>query len=1053
MKSGLPHTQVLCIYQDATGYIWAGTMGGGVSKFNGLTFKNYDLEQGLTNSIVRAITQDSAGRMWFGTMGGGLFYLQNDSIYAFQDSIIDNTVYSLFTDAKGQVWVGSAIGITLIDKMKAKPFPIKIPAYAVTHIMGDAKNNVWFNYNDTYGIYNYSEQRLTKIDTTVGFTKNTVLFCYEDIDGIIWAGTADGLYSFSSESEHPNIKFHDKLEGIPESFTFEITEDRFGNLIIGTAKDGFIRWNKKTGKKVFINHNNGTLADNIFRVLKDREGNVWLSPYGDGLSKFNDALFTRYSSKEGIKNRIVSGIVSQGDSTWIATSNGIFLGIDGKYNQQFATQTSTSITAIYKDIFNRIWFTGDHQIGYFKNGKIVDLDPTHSKIKAGKGITGDSKGNIYINTWGDGIWKYTDQLNPFPTPDSIITSHTYSVTIDSKDNLWISSFGYGAIKMEGEKIKTFAQPEGLLSDKIFTVVEGKNETMYLGTNGGGLAILQHDKLVKNITKADGLLHNSIVSVCIDGNNIWCGSVKGLDKIIRQSNGEFTIQNYTKWEGFDAECMLSSIAKSKTGELLIGTDEGLIVYHPEEDQHLKVLPGIIITAVELDYGETDYMKYCTSSNEINGLPIDLVLPSTVKRISFKFDGVCMNYADDLSYSYRLKGLDDKFSPPIFSSEITFHDLAAGVYTFEVVATSHGVASTTATYTFEVLKPFWKTWWFIGLVLILIVLTIFAFLRWRTASLRKAKNLLERTVRKRTSELRTQKEIVEEKNKEILDSITYAKRIQSAILPPNKVVKEYLKESFIIYKPKDIVAGDFYWMEHKDGKVLFAVADCTGHGVPGAMVSVVCNNALNRSVREHGLTDPGKILDKSREIVVQEFEKSDQEVKDGMDIALCSLTFNVKGLPARSGTDGKFKNPKTVALLQYAGAQNPLWIIRDCHTEPVEVLDNPNTSIFRQAKNDTLCILETKGNKQPIGKFENVVPFTTHTFELKENDIIYIFSDGYVDQFGGEKGKKFKTKSFRELLLEISSKPMEEQKVLIEKAFDAWKGSNDQVDDVCVIGVRI
>jgi len=134
---------------------------------------------------------------------------------------------------------------------------------------------------------------------------------------------------------------------------------------------------------------------------------------------------------------------------------------------------------------------------------------------------------------------------------------------------------------------------------------------------------------------------------------------------------------------------------------------------------------------------------------------------------------------------------------------------------------------------------------------------------------------------------QKQVVDHKNKEILDSIKYAKRIQAAILPPNMLVKEYLQDSFVLYKPKDIVAGDFYWMEHKEDKVLFAAADCTGHGVPGAMVSVVCNNALNRAVREHGLTDPGKILDKSRQIVIKEFEKSNEDVSDGMDIAICSL----------------------------------------------------------------------------------------------------------------------------------------------------------------------
>ncbi|MBL4594128.1 MAG: serine/threonine-protein phosphatase, partial [Flavobacteriales bacterium] len=209
-------------------------------------------------------------------------------------------------------------------------------------------------------------------------------------------------------------------------------------------------------------------------------------------------------------------------------------------------------------------------------------------------------------------------------------------------------------------------------------------------------------------------------------------------------------------------------------------------------------------------------------------------------------------------------------------------------------------------------------------------------------------------------------------------------------------------------KDIVAGDFYWIEQKEGEVLFAAADCTGHGVPGAMVSVVCNNALNRSVREHGLTDPGLILDKTREIVVQEFEKSDEDVNDGMDIALCSLEGNT---------------------LKYAGAHNPLWIIRGGE------------------------IIETKANKQPIGQFDNSLQYTTHSFELQKGDSIYIFSDGYVDQFGGEKGKKFKTRAFRELLLSIQESSMDEQKIIIDDAFETWKGDLEQIDDVCVIGIRI
>jgi serine phosphatase RsbU (regulator of sigma subunit) len=274
-------------------------------------------------------------------------------------------------------------------------------------------------------------------------------------------------------------------------------------------------------------------------------------------------------------------------------------------------------------------------------------------------------------------------------------------------------------------------------------------------------------------------------------------------------------------------------------------------------------------------------------------------------------------------------------------------------------------------------------------------------------------------------------IRQKNKEIMESLSYAKRIQSALLPADHLVKKHLKDSFVLYRPKDIVAGDFYWLEAVNAApsspagggstILFAAADCTGHGVPGAMVSVICSNGLNRAVREYGLTDPGKVLDKTREIVVQELnaglrnsEKSEDDVKDGMDIALCVL-------------DG--------SKLLYAGAHNPLWIIR-------------------KGADGQACreILEIKADKEPIGKYDAVSPYKTHSHDLESGDTIYIFSDGFVDQFGGPKGKKYKARAFRELLLSVQDEPMRSQQKLIEEAFEAWKGDLEQVDDVCVMGVR-
>ena len=269
-------------------------------------------------------------------------------------------------------------------------------------------------------------------------------------------------------------------------------------------------------------------------------------------------------------------------------------------------------------------------------------------------------------------------------------------------------------------------------------------------------------------------------------------------------------------------------------------------------------------------------------------------------------------------------------------------------------------------------------------------------------------------------------IEEKNKEILDSIRYAKRIQSAILPPKSRIQQYLPKAFILYQPKDVVAGDFYWLEQKHNRLFLAAADCTGHGVPGAMVSVVCNNGLNRSVRETGLTVPGQILNKTREIVLEEFEKSEEKVNDGMDIALVSIPFDEKSV------ENKFSYDTDDSItLRFSGAHNPLWIIRK----------------------DSFEIEEYKANKQPIGKFEKAVDFDTVDVKLFKGDTFYLFTDGFADQFGGEKGKKMKKGNFKKVLLSLQQLDMKDQKEKLHKDFENWRGDYEQIDDVCVIGVRV
>jgi serine phosphatase RsbU (regulator of sigma subunit)/uncharacterized protein YozE (UPF0346 family) len=310
--------------------------------------------------------------------------------------------------------------------------------------------------------------------------------------------------------------------------------------------------------------------------------------------------------------------------------------------------------------------------------------------------------------------------------------------------------------------------------------------------------------------------------------------------------------------------------------------------------------------------------------------------------------------------------------------------------------------------------------------LIMVLLLAGISFRAYRQKQKDNVL---IAAQKNEVEEQREQLQEKNKEITDSITYAKRIQEAILPPNRLVKEHLNNSFILYKPKDIVAGDFYWMEVQDEWTVFAAADCTGHGVPGAMVSVVCSNALNRAVREFGLIEPAKILDKTLEIVIERFEKSEEDVKDGMDISLCAL------------------NAKTNEL-QWAGAQNPLWLITQ---RDIPVLREAEDG--RHMHTAGLHLYEVKGDKQPIGKYADPHPFTNHSIQLEPGDSLYIFSDGYPDQFGGPKGKKLKTKAFKEFLLSIQDTPIHDQRKLINQHFETWQGDLEQIDDVCVMGVRV
>ena len=334
-----------------------------------------------------------------------------------------------------------------------------------------------------------------------------------------------------------------------------------------------------------------------------------------------------------------------------------------------------------------------------------------------------------------------------------------------------------------------------------------------------------------------------------------------------------------------------------------------------------------------------------------------------------------------------------------------------------------------YSFSIEPPFWQTKWFYFLSIAFLIGGILVYIRYRTTALEKTKRKLEHQVKIRTTEviiqkeeIEKQKEIIELKNKDVTDSLNYAKQIQEALLPTDEEIKAALPESFILFMPQHIVSGDFYWFSHASCNnehnvkdcILIAAADCTGHGVPGALMSMIGSTTLSEIVNEKKITLPGPILhalDNGIRTSLRQ-HKQDALSRDGMDIALCCSDYENM-------------------LLHFAGAQRPMYLFSEGQLE------------------------EIKGSKAPIGGYfvDEERTFTNNTIKIKKDDIIYMFSDGFIDQFGGEKNKKFLTKNFKSLLTDIHLQPMGLQKMVLKQTFLEWKGKNEQADDILIIGLKI
>lgn len=1059
LKEGLSRSGVYHILQDRAGFLWVGTEGGGVCKFDGKTFSSYTRHHGLASENVRVIFEDDRGVLWFGT-ANGLSYFNGRTFNSLttDDGIADNFVRSITQDHEGNLWIGTNKGISIIDPdekgVSGKlSFSFSLPHMKVRSLLAQ-DDIVWIGTDQ--GLVKYQDHKVTVIDRKDGLSNQLILNLYVDRDGALWIGTQEGINKY----HNGKVEYWTILDGLIHNRVRSITQDNYGQIWIGTSS-GISIFNGE--EFVSVSEENGLSNERIRCVTHDSFENIWVGTYFGGIMKYNHQDFIAYTPSEGlVSNQILSINEDEKGDIIVGTYDGVSK-MKIVNNSLVGSKTvnlenglsSNSVRAVFKDEHKKYWYGTDLGITIIGGDSITQINEEDGLQNTA--ITTIKKYNdkYWIGTQnGLGIIEETEDYEYFDLKfldidDGLAGGAVGSITMDQSGEVWIG-FSDGSISVFHEdKFVNPIVPDAL--NEVLSMSIDSSGRVWVGTNGNGIYYGDYDKAthqldLTNISAKEGIVSNSIYSLLAVDDQIWAGHENGLDLIGWVNDTSYTVKSFGPESGFfGMQNNQNASFLDHQGNLWFGTVNGLFCLQEREIAQftqgipsINYISNISIGGEEVNWSESDW---CSGLEGEYNLPANLNLPHNQNNISFEFIGLNFIHPKNIKYTWKLDGFDEEWSPPTFKNYASYTNLPPGDYKFLIRSSDeHGIINGKETaFTFSISKPFWMMWWFRIVAAIFAVFLIWSILRLRTRQLRKQRNQLEGIVAERTQEIQSQADELKLKNKEVTDSIQYSRRIQGSILPGKEKLRSLLDKYFIFFKPKDIVSGDFYWCEasrENDKIKFFAAADCTGHGVPGAMVSLIGTRALNDAVHDEKLTNTNEILDYTTKTVVHAFTdfESGEIIKDGMDIAVCALDYSCQ--------DG--------VGFQFSGAQNPCWIVRREDEEDIEVNGSkiPADMVVNGYK-----LFELKGDKQPIGYFENSKPFHRAEGILKEGDRIYLFTDGFADQFGGEKGKKYKYKTLKELILQSQKMNMEDQKDVYHDAFFDWKRDIEQVDDVCLMGVEV
>lgn len=1049
-----------------------------------LRFKAITSDEGLSTNYITCITQDDLGFMWFGSQDGLNKYDGRRQVKIFKhdptnpQTLSNSEITALKQVRKDLFLIGTREGLNFFS-----PVNEKFSKFQLYHGKPESKVNTIFQLDSTHALIG-TEDGLYKLDLE---TRNVVkeylkavdkvnVSCIERINNRIYIGTlGKGLWQLVG----------DKLEKVelvkPDLFKVDDTElesvthmSQYGNkLYLGTYGFGifkvdahdyeiesritFARQNSQSdfikdfaikNNKVFAATAYGFLVYNLISeevnfytkqeasfsinsnhcqcVFIDGENNYWVGTELGGVNvsffqslKFSSSnfnyetefpnIYALYENKKG--SVLLGGVKTFHD---LDLANGNFVNHSAPFG------SNTILTIVRENEASNIYWIGTWGSGVFRYDMSTRKVKNFLSNKLGGTIVCMmvDGGNLYAGSVGDGLFKIdltTFEITNFTTGDGLPNQSVNTIFKDSKKNIWLGTYDGGLVKMKGfdtngklpiEKIySSKGKPGQIASNIIFGVNEDKNGSIWAAT-ATGLSKLLPNQSFRNFYEKDGLSNTYLYSILEDSlHNFWMSSNSGIIRFNPlQPEKEIVFKNYGVKDGLvNTEYNMGAAFTSTLGYMYFGGPKGFNAFRPTSIKDNLHVPNVYIigykrggTDVETDTLIT-YKRHIDLSWEEN---------------YFQFELVALDYTDPTKnkFKYKLEGYDKEWSAPTNINVIGYSNLPGGDYVLKLKAANNDGVWNDKGYeiSISVIPPFWQTKWFYILVFVLGIGLVYVIMQYRTRAIKKENKILENKVAERTKEL-------EEKNRDITSSIEYARRIQEAILPSKENIFNKLHKVFILYRPKDIVSGDFYWFGEKDGTKIFAVVDCTGHGVPGAFMSMIGHNLLHQIVTEKAIIDPAEILNNLHKGIQVALRQGNNEINtnDGMDVSIITINDVKKEV-------------------KWAGANRPL------------ILIDANGVLTKY-----------DGDKFPVGGAQLDVErtFTTKLVDVKIASMAYMFSDGYADQFGGDKGKKFMVRRFHDLLTTIHLYSAEQQQKVLQENFDDWRQGHEQVDDVLIVGIEI